>query len=108
MAKVMLREIAHSRAGDKSNTSNVSVIPYEEKYYEPLEKILTVEVVRDYFKDICFGEVKRYELPKLAALNFVFEQALDGGNTRSMRVDGFGKSLSMYMLSMMVDIPDDI
>jgi len=108
MAKVMLREIAHSRAGDKSNTCNVSLIPYEEKYYELLKEVVTADVVRDYFKDICFGTVTRYELENMKAFNFVLREALDGGNTRSMRVDGFGKSLSSYLLSMHINVPDDL
>jgi hypothetical protein len=106
MSKVMLREIAHSRAGDKGDISNVSVIPYEEKYYELLKGQLTESVVANFFKDICFGKVKRYEFKGIKALNFVFENALDGGNTRSLRVDGYGKSLSSYILAMHVDLPD--
>lgn len=104
MAKVMLREIAHSRAGDKSNTSNISVIPYERKYYEAIKAQVTADVVKEYFAGICYGKVTRYELEEMGALNFVLEDALDGGNTRSLRVDGYGKSLSMYMLSMYIDI----
>lgn len=108
MAKVMLREIAHSRAGDKSNISNLSLIPYERKYYEPLKKVVTAERVKDYFKGICFGKVTRFDLDGIASFNFVLEEALDGGNTRALRVDGYGKSLSSYLLSMVVDIPDNI
>lgn len=106
MRRVMLREIAHSRAGDKGDISNVSVIPYEEKYYELLKDQLTEEVVKDFFKDLCFGKVTRYEFAGIKSLNFVMENALDGGNTRSLRVDGYGKSFSSYMLAMYVDIPD--
>jgi len=102
----MLREIAHSRAGDKGNISNVSVIPYERKYYEIIKEQVTAEVVKDYFKGICLGEVTRYEWDAMGGLNFVMEEALDGGNTRSLRVDGYGKSLSAYMLSMYIDIPE--
>lgn len=108
MARVMLREIAHSRAGDKSNISNISLIPYETKYYEVLKKIVTADMVRDYFKGLCFGKVTRYTLDDMCGLNFVMEEALDGGNTRSLRVDGYGKSLSAYFLSMYVDLPDNI
>jgi hypothetical protein len=106
MAKAMLRAIAHSRAGDKSDTSNISIIPYDYKYYGLIKEQVTAERVKDYFKGICFGEVTRYELDVMGALNFVLEKALDGGNTRSLRVDGYGKSLSAYMLSLEVDIPD--
>jgi hypothetical protein len=104
----MLREIAHSRAGDKSNISNLSLIPYERKYYDLLKKVVTADIVKDYFKGICFGKVTRFDLDAMGAMNFVLEEALDGGNTRSLRVDGYGKSLSAYLLSMYVDIPDNI
>lgn len=107
MAKVMLREIAHSRAGDKGNISNISVIAYQMKDYEYIKKEVTEQRVKDYFKGICFGEVKRYEVDTIGALNFVLEEALDGGNTRSLRVDGYGKSLSGYMMSMVIDVPDN-
>lgn len=66
-----LREIAHSRTGDKGDISNISVIPYDEADYEFLKKQLTEEVVKEYFKEICKGEVVRYELDGLHALNFV-------------------------------------
>lgn len=103
MAKVKLREVAHSRAGDKSNISNISVIAYKMEDYEWIKREVTVEKVKDYFKGLCFGNVTRYEVDTIGALNFVLEEALDGGNTRSLRVDGYGKSLSGYMMSMMID-----
>jgi hypothetical protein len=108
MARVMLREIAHSRAGDKSDTSNLSVIPYEGKYYEYLKGVLTEQRVKDYFKSLCFGNVTRYDVDSIKSFNFVLENTLDGGNTRSLRPDGYGKSLSAYLLSMYVDIPDNL
>ena len=108
MSKVMLREIAHSRAGDKGNTSNLSLIPYEKRYYKILKELVTADMVKDYFKGLCFGKVTRYELDNMCALNFVLQEALDGGTTRSLRVDGYGKSLSAYLLSMTIDIPDDM
>lgn len=106
MAKIMLREVAHSRAGDKSNISNISVIPYQKADYEWIKREVTAERVKEYFKGICYGKVTRYECPNMCALNFVLEEALDGGNTRSLRVDGYGKSLSSYLLSMKIEVPD--
>lgn len=103
MSKIMLREIAHSRAGDKGNISNISVIPYKKEDYELVKREVTAEKVKEYFKGICYGKVTRYECPKICALNFVLEEALDGGNTRSLRVDGYGKSLSGYMMSMYIN-----
>lgn len=103
MGKIMLREVAHSRAGDKGDISNISVIPYKKEDYAWIKREVTAEKVQDYFKGICFGSVTRYECPVMCALNFVLENALDGGNTRSLRVDGYGKSLSGYMMSMYIN-----
>lgn len=104
MAKIQLREIAHARAGDKGNISNIGLIVYDKKHYPVIKEQVTAERVRDFFKTIAFGKVSRYELDNMGALNFVLESALDGGNTRSGRVDGFGKSLSAYLLAMEVEV----
>ncbi|NYB75309.1 hypothetical protein HZF24_14270 [Sedimentibacter hydroxybenzoicus DSM 7310] len=93
-----LWEIAHSRTGDKGNISNVSLIAYDVKNYELIKEKVTPEVVKEWFKDIVKGEVKRYELPQLGALNFVMYDALGGGVTRSLALDKHGKSLSSYLL----------
>ncbi|HBV68442.1 MAG TPA: hypothetical protein DEF04_09835 [Clostridiales bacterium] len=93
-----LWEIAHSRTGDKGNISNVSLIAYDIKDYEMIKEKVTPEVVKEWFKDIVKGEVKRYELPQLGALNFVMYDALGGGVTRSLALDKHGKSLSSYLL----------
>ena len=93
-----LWEIAHSRTGDKGNISNVSLIAYDIKNYELIKEKVTPEVVKEWFRDIVKGEVKRYELPQLGALNFVMYDALGGGVTRSLALDKHGKSLSSYLL----------
>mgnify|MGYP000906035271 FL=1 len=93
-----LWEIAHSRTGDKGNISNVSLIAYDIKDYEMLKEKVTSEVVKEWFKDIVKGEVKKYELPQLGAMNFVMYDALGGGVTRSLALDKHGKSLSSYLL----------
>ena len=108
MARVMLREIAHSRAGDKSNISNLSLIPYQTKHYAYLKEHVTAQLVKDYFKGLCFGDVTRYAVDSIASLNFVLEECLDGGNTRSLRPDGYGKTLSQYLLSMYIEFPDEL
>lgn len=100
-----LREIAHSRAGDKGDTSNLSLIPYDPDDAELLRRVVTEERVLAHFAPLGTTAVRRYELPNMPAFNFVLEHTLDGGNTRSLRVDGFGKSLSAYLLSM--EIPDE-
>ena len=95
-----LYEIAHSRTGDKGNISNVSLIAYEEKDFALIKEKATAERVKEHFKGIVKGEVVRYELPNICALNFVMYAALGGGVTRSLSVDMHGKGLSSYLLDM--------
>jgi hypothetical protein len=99
-----LREIAHSRTGDKGDTSNISVIAYDAADYPLLVRHVTAERVRAHFAGVVRGEVTRYELPRLGALNFVLEGALGGGVTRSLALDAHGKGLSSALLAM--EIPD--
>lgn len=93
-----LKEIAHSRTGDKGNISNISLIVYNQENFKLIQEKMTIEVVKEHFKDIVHGEIKRYELPKLGALNFVMDKALGGGVTRSLSIDKHGKSLSSALL----------
>src|SRR5215218_10270885 len=95
-----LRAIAHSRTGDKGNTSNISVIAYRDEDYSLLVEHVTAERVKAHFADIVHGEVTRYELPKIGALNFVLRDALGGGVTRSLALDAHGKSLSSAILDL--------
>lgn len=95
-----LWDIAHSRTGDKGNISNLSLIVYEPEDYEKVKEKITAEAVKKHFKDIVKGEVVRYELPQLGALNFVMYDALGGGVTRSLSLDKHGKSLSSFLLEM--------
>lgn len=95
-----LREIAHSRTGDKGNTSNISLICYDEKDYELIKERVTAQKVKEYFSDIVQGEVVRYEMPNIAALNFVMYQALGGGVTRTLALDIHGKSLGSALMNM--------
>ena len=82
-----LREIAHARAGDKGNTCNICVVPYDEAQYPLLKEKLTVDRVRAFFSDICLGEVIRYEADAVSSLNFVLKNAL-GLHTAVSRVQG--------------------
>lgn len=97
-----LWDIAHSRTGDKGNISNVSLIAYDIKDYEMIKEMVTIEKVKEWFKDIVQDEVVRYELPNIGALNFVMYGALGGGVTRSLALDKHGKSLSSYLLDMII------
>ncbi len=95
-----LRELAHARAGDKGNVSNISLIVYEPGDYSYVAEHVTAERVKAFFADIVAGEVTRYELPESGALNFVMQEALGGGVTRSLSLDPHGKSLSSSLLEM--------
>jgi hypothetical protein len=100
-----LRELAHCRTGDKGNAVNVSVIAYDAADYDTLARHLTPERVKAHFAGVVRGEVERYAVPHIAALNFVLHDALAGGVTRSLALDAHGKSLSSAMLSL--EIPED-
>ena len=100
---VRVWDLGHSRAGDKSDTSNISVIAYDAAGWAVLREQLTEERVMQAFAHIAKGPVRRYELPKLQALNFVIEGALGGGVTRSLAQDAHGKSLSSLMLT--IELP---
>ena len=95
-----LREIAHSRTGDKGNITNISLIAFKNENYELIREKVTEEVVKEWFKDIVEGEVVRYELPNLSAFNFVMDGALGGGVTKSLAQDMHGKSLSSKLLDL--------
>jgi hypothetical protein len=99
-----LHELAHSRAGDKGDISNLSLIAYDPRDYPLLEQYVTAERVRAHFAGIVHGGVRRYALPGLGALNFVMERALGGGVTRSLALDPHGKCLSSALLTL--DIPE--
>ena len=95
-----LKEVAHSRTGDKGDISNISLIAYEEKFYPLLKEKVTAERVKEYFSEICMGEVVRYDIDSLCSMNFVMDKTLGGGVTRSLSLDKHGKSLSMAQLEM--------
>jgi len=95
-----LRDIAHTRTGDKGDTLNLSVIAFDIANYPLLEKHVTADRVKAHFSDIVQGDVIRYALPALGALNFVMHRALGGGVTRSLALDPHGKCLSSAILTL--------
>lgn len=101
-----LREIAHARAGDKGNTSNVSLVVYDRRHFGPVREQVTAARVKEWFGPLVGGEVVRYELPQLGALNFVMREALAGGVTRSLCIDPHGKSRSSLLLEMPIEVSD--
>ena len=104
--KVRLLDIAHARSGDKGDTANVGVIALEPRWYPFIAESLSLERVREHFRGVITGDVERFELPNLRALNFLLHGALDGGGTLSLKTDAQGKVFSTAMLRMVLDVPD--
>lgn len=107
MKKIDLREIAHTRGGEKGNDSNISVIAYDERDYALLVEQVTVEMVAELFGPITKGRISRYEAPRIGALNFVFEDVLEGGRSRTLAFEESGKALASLILRLQLDVPDD-
>lgn len=105
---MLLRDIAHARAGDKGNRSTVSVIAYDIKHFAIIEKTVTAERVKLHYTGIVKGDVERYALPQLGALNFVLHNALGGGVTRSLSLDAHGKCLGSAILSLDLNVTTGI
>ena len=108
MKQVQLLKLAHARSGDKGDAGNVGVIARKKEWYPVIAEALTVERVKEHFKGICQGEVERFELPNLWALNFLLHNTLGGGGTVSLKFVAQGKTLSSAMLRMEIDVPDDL
>jgi hypothetical protein len=107
MMKVELLRLAHARSGDKGDTANVGLIALRDEYYPLLVREVTAERVRQHFEGICRGEVERFELPNLRALNFLLHESLGGGGTLSLMTDAQGKTFSYALLRMKIDVQDE-
>ncbi len=103
-----LREIAFARSGDKGDTANVGLIAFRPSIYPYLVKEVTAERVKYHFNSICEGEVERFELPNLRALNFLLHRSLGGGGTVSLMLDAQGKTFATALLRMEIDVPDHL
>lgn len=99
-ANVRLGDIAHARSGDKGDAANIGVVADDEAMYDHLMIHLTVEAVADFLRPLGVGTIHRYLLPNIRALNFVIERALDGGASRSLRLDTQGKALGTALLEL--------
>jgi hypothetical protein len=106
--KFRLLQIAHARSGDKGDTGNVGIIARKPEFYPILEKYLTVEAVQRHFKGICLGDVERFAMPNIHALNFLLHNALGGGGTVSLKNDAQGKTLSSALLRLEIEIEEHI
>lgn len=105
--KIRLVDIAHARSGDKGDTANVGVIALRREWYPLLARDVTRQRVATHFRGMISGEVERFELPNLDALNFLLHGALGGGGTLSLKTDAQGKVFSTALLRMTLDVPDD-
>jgi hypothetical protein len=104
---IQLTKLAHARSGDKGDTANVGLIALRDEIYPLLVREVTAERVKQHFKGICKGEVERFELPNLGALNFLLHESLGGGGTLSLMTDAQGKTFSTALLRMEIEISDD-
>ncbi len=106
--KVRLSEIAFARSGDKGDTANIGLVAFRPSLYPVLVQEVTSERVKRHFKGICEGEVERFELPDLRALNFLLHNALGGGGTVSLMLDAQGKTFSTALLRMEIEVPEEL
>src|SRR5258705_4424804 len=105
--KVQLVRLAHARSGDKGDTANVGLIAFSDEIYPILVREVTAERVKTHFKGIARGQVERFELPNLSALNFLLHESLGGGGTLSLMTDAQGKTFSSALLRMEIDLSED-
>jgi hypothetical protein len=96
-------DLAHGRSGDKGDNCNVGLVAYDADGYEVLRRHLTAERVKEHFGGLVRGDVERYELPNILALNFVLRGGLDGGATVSLRSDHLGKTMYAWLLRMEIN-----
>jgi hypothetical protein len=105
--KIELTKLAHARSGDKGDTANVGVIAFRDEIYPILVREVTREKVKEHFGAMVKGEVERFELPNLKALNFLLHESLGGGGTLSLMTDAQGKTFSTALLRMKIDLSDE-
>ena len=102
--KQPLSTIAHTRSGDKGDTSNIGVIAFKPEYFPVILREVTPERVKQFFGELVKGDVERFELPNLGAINLLLHEALGGGGTVSLRIDAQGKTYGAALLRMEVEI----
>ena len=104
--KIELTKIAHARSGDKGDTANVGVIALKDEFYPVIEREVTAEKVKAHFGEMVKGDIERFELPNLKALNFLLHESLGGGGTLSLMTDAQGKTFSTALLRMHIELDD--
>jgi hypothetical protein len=105
MMRVRLHDIAFARAGDKGNTSNISVWAYDPAHYPAIKAQITPERLKAAYPELFRGRITRYALDTLCGLNFVIEDGLEGGVNASLNLDAHGKSFSFLVLALEIDLP---
>ncbi|MEJ7576305.1 MAG: hypothetical protein WKF74_04800 [Pyrinomonadaceae bacterium] len=105
--RIQLTKLAHARSGDKGDTANVGLIALQDEYYPLLVREVTAAQVKKHFEGICKGNVERFELPNLGALNFLLHESLGGGGTLSLMTDAQGKTFSTALLRMEIEVSDE-
>ena len=108
MTRVRLMDIAHARSGDKGDASNVGLIASGPELYEVIRREVTPERVKRHFAQVCRGPVERFEVPNLLALNFILHDSLGGGGTESLKTDAQGKTHAQGLLTMTIEVPDEL
>ena len=108
MPRVPLGRLAFARSGDKGNTANIGVIAMSASAYNVLINQVTCDKVKEYFRGVCRGEVERFELPNLYAMNFLLHESLGGGGTVSLMLDAQGKTFAAGILGLEVNAPEDV
>lgn len=106
--RVPLGRVAIARSGDKGDTANIGVIALCEEAYPIIAEAVTEDRIKQHFKGICHGDVERFELPNLGALNFLLHESLGGGGTVSLMLDAQGKTFAATALGLEIEVPDDV
>ena len=108
MPRVPLSRVAHARSGDKGDASNIGLIAPTSALYDVIRREVTPERVKEHFAQVCRGEVDRYEVPNLHALNFILHDSLGGGGTESLKTDAQGKTHAQGLLLMEIEVPEEL
>ena len=108
MSKMLLKDVAQVRSGDKGNTVNIGLFAANEDMYKLFAEQVTADKVKAHFRGLVDGEVIRYEVPAIQAFNFILKEALNGGGSTSIRVDNLGKCFSANLLRMEIEVPEGV
>jgi hypothetical protein len=106
--RMALRDLCGYRSGDKGDTSDIALLAYDDETYALIVEQVTAEKVRAHFGSMVRGEVLRYEVPNVRALNFVLKGALGGGGPKSLRSDNLGKTFGGSLVRLEIEVPEPL